>query len=130
MRAARNLALLTMGCLVLAACAEEVDSARRRDRNADPSTATDAPPLGEESNLALPRLTRDEYIATLGDLLHEAEPTIANEVLQTVLPLAESLPADEKHLSQPNSPVDRQTREVTENKKVPGGSPRNLIADW
>jgi hypothetical protein len=44
--------------------------------------------------------------------------------------MAESLPADEKHLSQPNSPVDRQTRKITENKKVPGVSPGNLIADW
>ena len=96
MRAARNLALLTIGCFALAACAEELDPGQRRGRGADdPSTATDAPPLGEESNLPLPRLTRDEYIATLGDLLHEAMPATANEVLQTVLPLAESLPADQ-----------------------------------
>lgn len=95
MRAARKFVLLTVGCLALAACAEDLDSARRRDRGQDGETATDAPPLGEESNLALPRLTRDEYIATLGDLLHEATPGAANEILQTVLPLAESLPVDQ-----------------------------------
>ncbi len=95
MRAARTFALLTIGCVALAACAEDLDSARRRDRGPDADTATDAPPLGEESNLALPRLTRDEYIATLGDLLQEAMPSSANELLQAVLPLAQSLPADQ-----------------------------------
>jgi len=91
------LGLVTIGAFALAACADESGTDPRRNQGVDPAenTATDAPPLGEESTMSLPRLTRDEYIATLGDLLHAAMPTEANEILQTVLPLAEAMPPDQ-----------------------------------
>ncbi len=97
MTLSRTLCLLAIGGSVLAACADEdLNPGSRRNRGDDGSAnATDAPPLGEESSMPLPRLTRDEYIATLGDLLHETMPAAANDIMRTVLPLMESLPADQ-----------------------------------
>jgi len=101
MRAVRTLGLALAVGLALAACGDEEDSSKLRTPGGGGKTpdgvdeATAVPPLGEESNLPLPRLSRDEYVATLGDLLHETIPTAANEILQLVKPLAESLPADQ-----------------------------------
>ncbi len=59
------------------------------------NVAIDAPPLGEESTLGLPRLGRDEYLATVNDLVTESAPTFAGEVMAALQPLWRSLPADQ-----------------------------------
>lgn len=101
MRVTRILGLATLAAFAAAACADESSSELRRNRpgdsatDGDPSTATDAPPLGEESSLPLPRLTRGEYIDTLGDLLHAVVGTDASAILERVVPLATTMPTEQ-----------------------------------
>ncbi len=59
------------------------------------NVAIDAPPLGEESSLGLPRLSHDEYLTTLGDLLSETVPPFAADVMKALEPILRSLPADQ-----------------------------------
>lgn len=58
-------------------------------------TSTDAPALGEESSLGLPRLSRDEYVATLGDVLAETVPSLGPDLMRTIEPTLRSLPVDQ-----------------------------------
>jgi hypothetical protein len=53
------------------------------------------PPLGQESDLPLPRLTRDEYIATITDVVNEALPTSSKDVLPAATALALTMPIDQ-----------------------------------
>lgn len=95
MRVARILGLGTIGAVALLACADEPTSPSRQNEDPNTSAATDAAPLGEESALPLPRLTRDEYLATLGDLVRDAMGDEASDILRALAPLAEALPADQ-----------------------------------
>lgn len=106
MRMTRPLSVLLLSCSALAAACGEDDPSKLRgggggDGDGSGSDETDAPPLGEESSMPLPRLTRDEYIATLGDVLREAMPASASNVLPVVLPIAQTLPEDQL-VSPPN----------------------------
>ncbi|MDB4979526.1 MAG: Cellulose-binding domain protein [Myxococcales bacterium] len=51
-------------------------------------------PLAEPGDLPLPRLTRDEYLQTLRDLVAQLMPTGADQILAGVLPLTTDLPVD------------------------------------
>ncbi len=51
-------------------------------------------PLGDPGDLPLPRLTRDEYIQTIRDLVAQVMPTGADQILAGVLPLTTDLPVD------------------------------------
>ena len=57
--------------------------------------AVSEPPIGEESDLPLPRLTRNEYIATLSDIVGEALPSVANEIVAYATRAALAMPEDQ-----------------------------------
>jgi len=102
MRIERTLGLVGIVAMAtLAACADEDTSTLRGGGEPGPGTgpggegAVSTPPLGEESDLSLPRLTRDEYVATLVDLLREAMPTSANALATAATQTALAMPEDQ-----------------------------------
>lgn len=104
MRIERTLGLLgIVAFATLAACADEDASSLRGggegENQPGPGAggegAVNQPPIGEESDLSLPRLTREEYVATLADLLREAMPTSANELVTAATRAANVMPEDQ-----------------------------------
>jgi hypothetical protein len=104
MRIERTLAVLGLFAVAtLAACADEDSSALLGNRPGGPGSGTgpggenavETPPLGEESDLSLPRLTREEYVATLTDVLRETVPSSANELSTTAARAAQAMPDDQ-----------------------------------
>ncbi len=51
-------------------------------------------PLAMPTDLPLPRLSHDEYIQTVRDLVAAVMPSASDQILKTVLPLADDLPVD------------------------------------
>ncbi len=104
MRIERTLGLLgIVAFATLAACADENASSLRGGGaggegppgNPGGGGGVNEAPLGEESDLALPRLTREEYVATLSDLLRETMPSSANELVTSATKSALVMPEDQ-----------------------------------
>lgn len=81
-------------------CAEEEeDPARSRNGAGGPGAWADGGPggpLGPPDEIALARLSRDEYEATLSDLLREIAPTSASAIMSAVAPVLTTLGADQR----------------------------------
>jgi hypothetical protein len=98
-RARRALEAFTLGAAALLAACSSDDPSRLRNGPADGASQGQAPvstpPLGQESDLPLPRLTRDEYVATITDVVSEALPTSRSDVLSAATALAQTMPVDQ-----------------------------------
>lgn len=84
----------------LAACAdeEEAPARARHDEAGDGygDGGAGSALLGPPDEVALPRLTHDEYVATLGDVLRAIVPTSADAILATLAPTLEGLGDDQR----------------------------------
>ena len=92
----RDMVRLVLCSLMLVGCTGILGDATNGGNNGgNGGDGSGSPPQYPLADLPLPRLSHDEYLQTLHDLVTEALPSSADAVLADVMPLAVLMPADQ-----------------------------------
>lgn len=73
-------------CLLLGGCFGTIS---------DPGGTDDSAPQSPQDDVPLPRLSHDEYVQTIRDLIQEVAPDAADQVLAAIEPLLDGMPQDQ-----------------------------------
>ena len=101
----RDMVRLVLCSLLLVGCTGILGDATNGGNNGgNGGDGSGSPPQYPLADLPLPRLSHDEYLQTLRDLVTEALPSSADAVLADVMPLAVLMPADSaRHRGEPEA---------------------------